>query len=349
MLSQCGLWSLRYGRRKIYVCALRQLSSIGPSGNERRPQESPSHQGPQHQSSRTLFSDPRELPSSKDAKRMDITKWFSAKMDQVQAALVDAAQTFNDVTGYSSIEQIKAAILEKETQLKKSREEVQAAKKRYTDAIARRSASQKEVNELLQRKHAWSPQDLERFTDLYRSDHANELEETDAETQLANHENRVEEIRQDIAKLIGSRYHEEQIWSDKIRRASTWGTWMLMGFNIFLFVVVQLGLEPWKRRRLVGSFEDKVKVALESSSPLVQVDELEKRLDKLEQQSTPLPGAVSEPQEQTSEWNTLASRIAHGFEQSASISTSPKEFIVLSATLAVVGGFLGGLLVAAFN
>jgi len=54
------------------------------------------------------------------------------------------------------------------------------------------------------------------------------------------------------------RYHEEQIWSDKIRRASTWGTFALMGVNVLLFVVVQVGLEPWRRGRLVRGFEEKV-------------------------------------------------------------------------------------------
>jgi sensitive to high expression protein 9, mitochondrial len=58
---------------------------------------------------------------------------------------------------------------------------------------------------------------------------------------------------------VNGRYHEEQIWSDKIRRASTWGTFALMGVNVLLFVVVQIGLEPWRRKRLVKGFEEKVK------------------------------------------------------------------------------------------
>lgn len=36
-----------------------------------------------------------------------------------------------------------------------------------------------------------------------------------------------------------------------------------MGFNVLLFVVVQLWLEPWKRRRLVGGFEQKVKEVIQ--------------------------------------------------------------------------------------
>jgi hypothetical protein len=66
---------------------------------------------------------------------------------------------------------------------------------------------------------------------------------------------------------LTGRYHEEQIWSDKIRRASTWGTFALMGVNVVLFIVVQVGLEPWRRKRLVRGFEEKVKeVVLQGQS-----------------------------------------------------------------------------------
>ena len=62
---------------------------------------------------------------------------------------------------------------------------------------------------------------------------------------------------------VDRRYHEEQIWSDKIRRASTWGTFALMGVNVLLFIVVQVGFEPWRRKRLVRGFEEKVKEAVQ--------------------------------------------------------------------------------------
>ena len=119
------------------------------------------------------------------------------------------------------------------------------------------------MNELLQRKHAWTPNDLERFTELYRSDHANEQAESAAQENLMTVERRTEEAAAKLSASILARYHEEQIWSDKIRRMSTWGTWGLMGVNVLLFLVFQIGVEPWKRKRLVKGFEDKVMEALE--------------------------------------------------------------------------------------
>ncbi|KAH0569241.1 hypothetical protein GP486_000058 [Trichoglossum hirsutum] len=149
-----------------------------------------------------------------------------------------------------------------ETFVRASRLAVRKAKDDYSNAISQRSASQREVNELLQRKHAWSAADLERFTSLYRSDHANEQAETAAQSALADAERIADEAATRLSKSILARYHEEQIWSDKIRRMSTWGTWGLMGVNVLLFLVFQIGVEPWRRKRLVRGFEEKVKEAL---------------------------------------------------------------------------------------
>lgn len=156
--------------------------------------------------------------------------------------------------------------MDTENHLRECREAVKAAKVAYADAINKRSASQREVNELLQRKHAWATADLERFTELYRSDHANEQEEVAAQERLTKAEKETEEAQDRLSTSILARYHEEQIWSDKIRRASTWGTWGLMGFNVLLFIVVQLGLEPWKRKRLVGGFEEKVREVIQEEN-----------------------------------------------------------------------------------
>jgi She9 / Mdm33 family len=35
-----------------------------------------------------------------------------------------------------------------------------------------------------------------------------------------------------------------------------------MGINVVLFVIVQIGLEPWRRKRLVRGFEEKVREAI---------------------------------------------------------------------------------------
>ncbi|KAI9679460.1 MAG: sensitivity to high expression protein she9 [Caeruleum heppii] len=211
--------------------------------------------------SATTSSHP-DLPSEAEHRRWAVSKRFSRLMDHVQSNVFVASQRLNDLTGYSGIEALKKDIEAQEAFVSDSRAAVRSSKEAYTAAIAQRSASQREVNELLQRKNSWNPQDLERFTALYRSDHANEQTEAAAGATLAAAERTAEEAAARLSRSILARYHEEQIWSDKIRRMSTWGTWGLMGVNVLLFIVFQVGVEPWRRARLVRGFETKVQEAL---------------------------------------------------------------------------------------
>jgi sensitive to high expression protein 9, mitochondrial len=203
------------------------------------------------------------LPSRAQSRRTEISKRFSHLMDNFQSNIFVASQRLNDLTGYSGIEALKKEIEAQEAKVQSTRAAVKEARSKYSAAVSTRSTTQREVNDLLQRKHNWSPADLERFTSLYRSDHANEQAETAAQDALGRAEREAEEASSRLARTILARYHEEQIWSDKIRQMSTWGTWGLMGLNVLLFIVFQIAIEPWRRRRLVKGFEEKVMEALE--------------------------------------------------------------------------------------
>ncbi|KAL1962872.1 hypothetical protein VTN77DRAFT_9050 [Rasamsonia byssochlamydoides] len=220
----------------------------------------------QHAPQSKLGGRDEDLPSEAEGRRSQLSKKFTDLMDNLQSNIFVAGQKLNDLTGYSAIEKLKRDIESHEARVREARSLVRQAKEAYSAAINRRSASQREVNELLQRKHAWSPADLERFTSLYRSDHANEVAEAEAQERLTAAEREVEEATAQLNRSILSRYHEEQIWSDKIRRMSTWGTWGLMGVNVLLFLIFQVLVEPWRRRRLVKGFEEKVKEAIENEA-----------------------------------------------------------------------------------
>ena len=205
----------------------------------------------------------RSLPSQTESRRTQTSRRFSHLMDNVQANIFVASRRLNDLTGYSGIEALKKEIEIQEDTVQSTRLAVRDARSTYSSAVATRSTTQREVNDLLQRKHAWSPTDLERFTSLYQSDHRNEQAEQAAQDALSAAERQAEEASSRLARTILARYHEEQIWSDKIRQMSTWGTWGLMGLNVLLFIVFQIAIEPWRRRRLVKGFEEKVMEAIE--------------------------------------------------------------------------------------
>ncbi|KAI9831728.1 MAG: sensitivity to high expression protein she9 [Phylliscum demangeonii] len=234
-----------------------ELEVKAPSSSETASDEAPPPPPPPGASS-SPSTPPATLPSQAEDQRWRLSKRASSLMDQVQGNLFLASRRLNDLTGYSGIEALKRSIDGQERGVGASRAAVRAAKEAYTGAIAQRSASQREVNELLQRKQSWTTHDLERFTMLYRSDHANEQAESKAAERLAASERAADEAAARLNAAILARYHEEQIWSDKIRRMSTWGTWGLMGVNVLLFIVFQIAVEPWRRRRLVAGFEQKV-------------------------------------------------------------------------------------------
>ncbi|TGJ84170.1 hypothetical protein E0Z10_g4600 [Xylaria hypoxylon] len=227
---------------------------INPSKPEQEPDSSPPQPPPS-------AYDP-DLPSAQNSRRSALNKSLSMFMDRAQTTLFAASQRINDLTGYSSIESLKAQISILESELHAAQSHLTAARGAYKGAVSDRSATQREITTLLARQKTWTPIDFERFTSLYRQDYELEASVGERAAELEEAEHEAERLGRDLGAGILARYHEEQIWSDKIRRMSTWGTWGLMGMNILLFLVLQFGAEPWRRRRLVRGFEEKVREAL---------------------------------------------------------------------------------------
>ncbi|KAF3062170.1 Sensitive to high expression protein 9 like protein, mitochondrial [Daldinia childiae] len=209
-----------------------------------------------------------ELPSAQNSRRSALNRSLSTFMDRAQTTLFAASQRINDLTGYSGIETLKTQISGLESELAAAQARLHAARSAYKSSVSSRSATQREVTTLLARQKMWSPTDFERFTALYRQDYELDAAVAARAAELEEAEREAERLGRELSAGILSRYHEEQIWSDKIRRMSTWGTWGLMGVNVLMFLVFQFGAEPWRRRRLVKGFEEKVREALEEERRL---------------------------------------------------------------------------------
>ncbi|KAK6210424.1 Serine/threonine kinase [Pestalotiopsis sp. IQ-011] len=215
------------------------------------------------------------LPSHTESRRSDISAAFNTFMDRAQSQLFLASQRINDLTGYSGIETLKNQIAGLEASLAAAQEALHEARREYKTAVADRAATQREVTTLLARQKTWTPADFERFTALYRTDYEVEAGVAERARELEHAEREAERLARELSSGILARYHEEQIWSDKIRRMSTWGTWGLMGVNILLFFMFQFGAEPWRRARLVRGFEEKVREALEHERETGRAERLE--------------------------------------------------------------------------
>ncbi|KAK0714512.1 Mdm33 family-domain-containing protein [Lasiosphaeris hirsuta] len=236
-----------------------------------------------------------ELPSHAEDRRTHLSVRLSTMMDNFQTRLLNATQTINDLTGYSAIEAIKTQNTALEASLAAAQTRLRAARQNYKALTAHRASTQREVTTLLARKDTWSPPDLERFTSLYRLDHELEAQVATASAELTEAETDDSRLSAALNAGILRRYHEEQIWSDRIRRQSTWGTWGLMGVNILLFLVLQFVAEPWRRARLVKHIAEGEKSVIEDVRRELGAVRAALEASALRVASPPEPEAVTAP------------------------------------------------------
>jgi len=129
----------------------------------------------------------------------------------------------------------------------------------------------------------WTDTDVSRFTALVRQDHALEQEEARVKTAVTQTEDNTEREFDALMRTILARYHEEQVWSDKIRSVSTYGQLAVLGVNVLVFVLAIALVEPWKRRRLAQTFERKVE-ELEAANLDVVTRGIETLRNRIEEQ-----------------------------------------------------------------
>ncbi|KAG7695473.1 hypothetical protein KL930_003470 [Ogataea haglerorum] len=228
---------------------------------------------------------------------------FSQKLDRTAGELrksaTIASKLMNDLTGYTRINKLKEKIVQNEQKMRDLRALISESKQEYARAVEEQTSAQKQINELLERKHNWSSQDLEKFTNLYRNGHELERRVQANSNKVAELEAKENDLHNELIQSIMERYHEEQVWSDKIRQFSTWGTIFIVCVNLLLMLLVQLLFEPWKRYRLLSSFESKVKELFETQEQenwaklKSGLQKIEHRLDKFEHVEGILPADLS--------------------------------------------------------
>ncbi|KAJ1946609.1 sensitivity to high expression protein she9 [Kickxella alabastrina] len=171
-------------------------------------------------------------------------------------------KALNQMTGYNRIFDLKTKVEESGSKFKAARHDLDKIKELHARTVQERIANQREINSLLQRKHLWNEDDVARFTGLYKDEHQAEMTELSASESLKEAEALVDRRYDQLVETIRERYHEEQIWSDKIRRASTYGTWAVLFMNILALFMAQAIFEPRKRRKIVAGVDEKLTAAI---------------------------------------------------------------------------------------
>lgn len=218
-------------------------------------------------------------------------------MDSLLSKAAIAGHHVNAYTGtdYSGIESLRREIIAQERTVKALHGAVNTAKEKYTAAHTLQAASQKEVVGLLERKHSWAAADLERYMSLIRSEHLNEQSVQAAKDDLGRAERELEDARTLLEKKERKQYHEEQIWSDTIRRNSTWVTFGLMGVNIVLLLASLAVFEPYRRRKIVRE----VRAALDEKAVAAPSQLVEEQIDAVVEPAVSPPETLQPPAEKS--------------------------------------------------
>lgn len=244
------------------------------------------------------------LPSTTENQRSQSSKRLSRVMDALLARASIASQHINEYTGtdYTGIDALRKEIARQEEIVRSCINATVEAKSHHHQTHSHQTSAQREIVALLERKSSWSPSDLERYMALVRSEHLNEQAVQTAKEDLATRERDLDEARAQLERLERKRYHEEQVWSDTIRRNSTWVTFGLMGVNIVLLLAQILVFEPMRRKRIVRDVKaaldektfaatpEQAALATPSTTPIGSDQEREeKSTDAIEQLLSPTP------------------------------------------------------------
>lgn len=210
--------------------------------------------------------------------------------------------------------------------------------------MAERATCQRQVNDLLQRKSSWTDADVLLFTSLVRQDHENEQAEMHAKQRTASADAQLETQFNDLMRALLNRYHEEQLWSDKIRSASTYGSLGALALNLVVFILAIVVVEPWKRKRLGETFEQRL-VVLERENQSLMRDSMQKLEEHFENQEQILSRLAAA---------TTPTPVDHASpspvnDSSSEASDLPRLHFVRSLcgtpVISALGGAIGGMIV----
>ncbi|KAJ9109857.1 hypothetical protein QFC19_001836 [Naganishia cerealis] len=237
----------------------------------------------------------KRLKVTKELVRASLTTRAKELGRDAQVQLGMLGGKVNEVTGYNEIERLKQEVREREHDIARLREEAARAKDAYDQAVTSRSVSQRELNTLLERKHSWTDADISHFTELVRSDHKTNHAVGTSKEALKKAESEVDKAFTALLKSILERYHEEQVWSDKIRSVSTYGSLIVLLINLIVFLGAIAIVEPWKRKRLVRGLEERVKGMVEDVEHTVtgEFEEVKKNMASVAATLLELQTAIS--------------------------------------------------------
>lgn len=172
--------------------------------------------------------------------------------------LIEWNHKWNDYSGYAEINALKKQVQLQSDRLSELQHNKNVAKLIYLQAVTDRSVSQRRINDLLSRKSTWKDDDLTEYTTLLHSEHNHVRKEEQSQHEYERAESEMQRGFDDLMRSVMRRYHEEHLWSDRVRSVSTYVSVGLGILNVVVFVLALFIVEPFKRRRLAQTLETRL-------------------------------------------------------------------------------------------
>uniref|UniRef100_A0A7S2LNF2 Sensitive to high expression protein 9, mitochondrial n=1 Tax=Leptocylindrus danicus TaxID=163516 RepID=A0A7S2LNF2_9STRA len=141
-----------------------------------------------------------------------------------------------EMLGEEQISSLKQSVISASSKFDEATANVESARISVRKLQGEYEEHQKEHLAILMRRDNWTESDIQRFAEITSNEVRvkRELEEKRKNLQRYEEEQGLRQIN--YMDAIRVRYHEEQLWQDKWRVISTYGTWALIGLNSLIFV-----------------------------------------------------------------------------------------------------------------
>jgi sensitive to high expression protein 9 len=238
--------------------------------------------------------------------------------------------SLDKLTGYCDVISLKARVTQAERKYDDLRKLYKQVKMEYEDRSLERSNCQKDLNMMLQRKHYWNTDDVTNFTSLFQKEHSLERIVENLKVKTKDLEEKTDVAHEEMLTTIRDRYQEEQLWSDRVKSVSTYGTISLVILNIIMFMIVHGYIEPHRRLSLQSLLDNRLNELKNSSNESKRVSSTDQLLiDEIRALDNKIVGQIIELTEKNN------------------VNTNPPVDIYSQSLLHAAGGVVGGYLLCA--
>ena len=157
--------------------------------------------------------------------------------EQNKSSLIKKVRTvLSETSGESEISALKEKVNMASQKFDSATQAVTRIRTEAHQLQSKFESLQNEHMNLMMRRDSWTEYDIKRFATVTSEEIKIKRDLDAARSKLQKCEEEQELRQVEFMDAVRTRYHEEQIWQDKWRVVSTYGTWLLIGMNSILFL-----------------------------------------------------------------------------------------------------------------